>query len=528
MATGRYDENGFYSYGEDDLADPGQGFSELLNKSTEGVKQAVPTLVHNRVKVELNDDATIRDASAERFEQLVAQSGDRLLRRDVSEAFGIRTEKGAPVAQFTDSSATLAGDVRLTGATVRPGLGLAVGVGERAPIWVDPTNGDIHMAGMIIRAGSGFRIADAGEREIFSAGGSSAGSPVRRVVPLFVAGQSNADGRGQPYSVELDPADDRCFMWDYTSQGLKVATVPLPSRANNSRAGLSPAHVMAREILTNEPAGTVVVIVNTAIGGSGLVALPSNSTAGRWLWGASGSRAPGAITIMKSALDAIAQAFPGVKVEMPRGLWAQGEADTDGPAYAPALKEVLTQMSNGIGFPSMTWVLTGIVPEYIKNNPSRAAIREAHMDLPRTMLRTAYADGIPGGGGSYEIDDLVHYSRQGVIALGRAAYAAYKRATVNTASSVPVPPIEVTATAQGVSWTPPLCRVTAYTVEKSTDNGATWTAVPRPLPAADQYQPAGKVLEPYTAITGPALVRIATTNDVGTSAYTTPIRTPGA
>ena len=58
MATGYFDNDGFWHYGEDDLADEGAGFSEVLNKST----NAIPAAVRARVVAELNSDPTIRAA----------------------------------------------------------------------------------------------------------------------------------------------------------------------------------------------------------------------------------------------------------------------------------------------------------------------------------------------------------------------------------------------------------------------------------------------------------------------------------
>lgn len=512
MATGRYDENGFYTYGEDDLADPGEGFSDLLNRSSDGVKRAVPMLVHNRVVQELNDDATIREATAERFDQevagrnLVEGADDRLMKRDVSQKLKI----GDGAATFGTRRVSLASTVDVAGAPNVPGVGWGVAVGEREPIWVDPATGDVHLAGMIIRAGAGFHIADSNERVIWSADAASDSRP-RRIVPIFLAGQSNADGRGLPLAVELDPADTRVAMWNHASGGLATATVPLSSRATNEKAGLSVATVIAREILAHEPAGTHVVIVNTAVGGTGLV---STIGSGRWLWTDPASLAVSAIPIVRNALEAIARTYPGATIETPRGVWAQGESDRgiDGATYATALKQVLTEMSTGVGFPAMTWVLTGMVPEWIAEDPSpRAAIRAAHVDLPRQMQRTAYADGVPGGGGSYDKADTIHYHRQGVLALGVKAYAATARAALNVPGN-PVPPMDVTETPTGITWTPPLCRVTNYVVQASTDGGATWTTVARDAP-----------LETRATIAKPSLVRVATVNETGTSNTTTPL-----
>ncbi|MFI8633990.1 hypothetical protein ACIGEP_15505 [Microbacterium sp. NPDC077663] len=64
---GYIDANGAYIYEETDIADPGAGFSELLNQGT----RRVPALVRTRVVAELNDDENIRQVAAERVQEEV-------------------------------------------------------------------------------------------------------------------------------------------------------------------------------------------------------------------------------------------------------------------------------------------------------------------------------------------------------------------------------------------------------------------------------------------------------------------------
>lgn len=516
MATGHYDANGFWHYGEDDLADEGAGFSDVLNKGAVAVAAAVPPLVRERVTQELHDDPAITAYANNKFAELVANRHLADLTPDIA-------------ARMYSDFVTLSDTLTLIGAQFAPSLGFGVGVGdERSPIWVDPENGDVHIAGIIFRAGGeGLHIGDADERELWSLDGATGATPTRRVVVLWVNGQSNPDGRAMPYGPEVTPQDDRIVAYNHADATLIKAPIPLPSRAPNARAGYSYVTALAEEVLRQEPAGTILAIVNCAVGASGLVSQP---TAGRWLWGAAGSLAPGSITAMNNALTLIAAQYPGAEIDV-RGIWGQGEADSDGPAYAAALATLLPNLAAGINRPSMTWTITGIVPEYIIANPSRAAIRQALLDAPRTMQRTGYADGIPNGGGAYDVTDIVHYNLPGAKRLGKAAYEAYRRAINNTAASVPLPPMDVEARrADGVvrvTWTIPPCRVTSYLVQYSADGNA-WTTVARPL--GDPYAPAGLVLEPVAtfATSGPVLVRIATVNDAKTSAFSTPTRSIGA
>lgn len=283
--------------------------------------------------------------------------------------------------------------------------------------------------------------------------------------------------------------------------------------------GLSIGTVFAREVLANEPAGTAVLIVNAAVGSSGLV---NATTTGKWQWQYTGSQphlAQQAIDALNAALTAASSKFPGLTPEI-RALWHQGEADSD-PQYASFFDELWNGM-RGLFGATMTVTLGGMVPEYIVANPAKAPIRAAHVDTPRRLVRTAYADGIPNGGGSGSTTDLVHYAREGVEKLGAAMYQAWKRAVANVTSSVPVPPQVVTARLVGgqltIGWSTPFCRVTDYVVEHSPD-GTTWTTITgRPL-----------LLDTTaTATTSNRWVRVSTVNEVGTSVPSTPIYATGA
>ncbi|KQR43437.1 hypothetical protein ASF87_16740 [Microbacterium sp. Leaf161] len=65
---GYYTGDGFYVYEEADIADPGAGFSELLNKAT----QALPAAIRARVIAELAADPTIIAAMEAGAENAIA------------------------------------------------------------------------------------------------------------------------------------------------------------------------------------------------------------------------------------------------------------------------------------------------------------------------------------------------------------------------------------------------------------------------------------------------------------------------
>lgn len=394
--------------------------------------------------------------------------------------------------------------------------------------------GDMHHANMRVKPSNRFQIRTSTGHLVmdvdpvsldtiipgFRPSGGASG--MSRLILLPIGGQSNGTGRAVPFGPELDPRDDRILMWDWASSSIKTATVPLSASETTAAAGLGPATVVAREILANEPTGTVVLIVNTAVGGSALV---GDSTNGNWGVSYAGAN-PRLYNRMINALDqAIATATASLRApDDIRFFWHQGEADNTEATYAAAFDELVNSVRAHLGRPDMTVTLGGIVPEYITASPNRANVRAAHIGAQSRLTRTGYADGIPNGGGSASVSDIVHYSRAGMEALGKAMYAAWKRAVVNTTASVPVPPQRVTATVVAgqlrVSWSPAFCRVTEYVVEQSAD-GTAWS----PIPAGAVPLELSRTAVPASAN---PLVRVATVNGAVTSAPTSPIQATGA
>ncbi|PPG25961.1 hypothetical protein C5E10_17990 [Pseudoclavibacter sp. RFBG4] len=439
----------------------------------------------------------------------------------------VETEAGSAVNEVLDTSKRIPEDRSPT----------AIGAESEngARLWRVTSDGNMHHGNMVITPSGRiqFRVGDHIVFDVnpdtletiipgYRPTGTGASASVPRLVLLVVAGQSNADGRGQPIGPELDPRDDRILMWDWAATTIRTATVPLSSSTPMTGAGLSPATVFAREIVANEPPGTVVLIVNTAVGGSGLI---GDAATGNWGVSYAGAN-PRLYPRMLNALDqAIATATTSLRSpDEIRFLWHQGEADNTEAAYAAAFDELVAGVRTHLGRPDMTVTLGGIVPEYIKASPNRANVRAAHIGAQSRLTRTGYADGIPNGGGSGSVTDIVHYSRGGVVALGKAMYEAWKRAVVNITTSTPVPPLSVRATVAGgqlrVTWSPAFCRVTAYVVEQSGD-GVAWSTIPAgsvPLDLTREAAAAGAT--PW--------VRVSTTNGATTSAPSSPTQAIGA
>lgn len=358
-----------------------------------------------------------------------------------------------------------------------------------------------------------FSISSTGAIYAPTLNGAAAGP--QRVFVIYGAGQSNMEGRAQPFSATLDPVDPNLMMWNWSTSALTTATVPLSSQ--QAQSGLSILTVMGREALRELPSNTVVIVVNAGVGSSPLVG--SNSTG---TWNPSGTATPNLYNIFVSTIasvrSAIAARFPGLPVTEVMA-WHQGEADTTRDNYATVWDALCDGVRSATNNPSLPIVLGGIVPEYIVAQPTRALVREAHIGTPARKTFTAYQDGISNGGGSGSTTDIVHYAREGATRLGKAMWQGLKRAMSNSSTSVPVPPQTITATrvngAVTVTWDQPMCRVTDYTVDRSTDGGTSWTNVSRAIPLETKAT--------FTSAASAVLVRIATVNENGTSAYSTPV-----
>lgn len=89
---GYYDQNGFYFHEEADIADPGQGFSDLLNLAI----RALPAAIRVRVLAELASDPTILEGVDEAITAKVAAL-----------EIALRTDPGMPMSYASDGLATI-------------------------------------------------------------------------------------------------------------------------------------------------------------------------------------------------------------------------------------------------------------------------------------------------------------------------------------------------------------------------------------------------------------------------------------
>ncbi|MCC2032448.1 hypothetical protein [Microbacterium allomyrinae] len=143
MATGHYDEDGFWIYGEDDLADEGAGFSEVLNKSA----RAIPDAVHARVTTELASDPTVAAAAAAAVDGELDAKNVPEFEVNPEDVYTVRFENGEPFIR-ADETRGIYSKVTLQDGSVR-----------RAALAPDVAAGLISGAEVIDLDGTGWAFA---------------------------------------------------------------------------------------------------------------------------------------------------------------------------------------------------------------------------------------------------------------------------------------------------------------------------------------------------------------------------------
>lgn len=353
------------------------------------------------------------------------------------------------------------------------------------------------------------------------------GIPVTNVMILPCLGQSNGVAYSAPTTPEMDLPDPRIWQLPVGGSGLVPAVTPLTGQGTTP--GLAPGHVFAKEFLKDAPQGTMVVLLPLAVGGTGL-GLATTSSSGVWSVDYTGT----ARRLFQTAVTTTLAAYTAAKAKWNlepvylAATWNQGEQDAadlvNRATYEAELDKLISTFRTRIGS-NIPFIIGGMVPEWVEEfgTAPRANIRKALLDTPRRVERTAYADGIRNAGGSAGIaGDLVHYSREGIIRLGRAMYRELLRAQNNTAASKITAPLDLAATIWNgeleATWTAPTCRHTGYEIQTS-PNGTTWTTLARPDPMETRHT---------AAVAGPVKVRVRAINDGTSSMYTTAVKAIGA
>lgn len=336
----------------------------------------------------------------------------------------------------------------------------------------------------------------------------------------IVAGQSNASGRGTPVdTTNYDTTDPR--VWVYNTNGTRVGNVsqaisPIPQHDHPVPTGIGPAVGFARRYVRTLPPNRRIVLVGAAHGGVGMRSSDPEIVGGYWCWKVGGFEEFDSLVpnLLEQATDALAACGDGARIA--GVIWVQGESDNANTAnYQADLLELIDHVRTQLDVEDLPFVIGQMVPDYITGN--RVTIDAIHKDTPRLRERCGFAYGPEG---YVEGDGNSHYSAAGQRILASRLAAAAARALTNVADTPPLAPTNVEIAQSGTTltatWDQPYGRATDFAVQWREGTSGAWTDLTR-----DQSI---DVTATVTGITKGETyqVRVATVNDEGTSAYSTP------
>ncbi|MBW4813355.1 sialate O-acetylesterase [Rhodococcus qingshengii] len=300
-------------------------------------------------------------------------------------------------------------------------------------------------------------------------------------------------GLGQSNMTQADASlpgvaalDYRCYRWDWNTNTIVQMTA--------AETYLLPA--FAREYANTLPAGDWILIVPAAIGSTGFTSTsitpaPAGyhnygSSPGTWdrtLTADPVNLVPRAVNMINAA-KAAALLLTGT-VTIDALLWSQGEEDTPfltESEYAAKLDDLIAFFRTSFSDPVLPFVVGSLVPEYAaaRGQVNTAGIAAALSATPQRTGNSAVAF-VYGPEGLPKNNEIIHYSTQGQLQRGRLFLDGLRRARLNRAAALPMPPeiVGISREQSGkitAQWRYPQCRYTGFDVEFSFDGGATYSA----------------------------------------------------
>lgn len=251
---------------------------------------------------------------------------------------------------------------------------------------------------------------------------------------VLLMGQSNMQGDNTGFDTRTDPAESRVLAYDWAgTYGGQIAGALDPLNHPGGATGVGPGMAFGRWYAATVPTNRRVLLVPVAVSGTPLGATTGNT----WNPEITGSLYDQAAT---QALAALAAA--GANSRIVAALWVQGEQDTalgistPTATYQQLLKELVGQLRADLSLPGLPFIIGGMVPEFISQGATQAAIAGVHAAIPGLVRYTAYVAGPSGN----QKGDNLHYTPAGARILGRSMAAAYSSAVGNTTPPVaPVP-----------------------------------------------------------------------------------------
>lgn len=431
---GYYDENGVWRHQESDPADPGGGFSGLLNLVAASLSRALPNLVAEA----LADDPTIRQAVLEELEGLdLMLSTDPRIPVDAPSpvAWGAKdgndryplwvhnngvthAEGGIEAPRFNNMKIELLNTIT--------GYVMAImDKNRRAPI-------------AIRRDGTVDLVPSNWTRKQLGGGGGDDGGG--RALPrdadgsdiIVLIGQSNAQGGGAGYDPELDPAVDGInqLAGSGPQAGQVIPAVDALYHVNQYLTGggaprVGPAMEIARNLWLDQPTNRNVLIVPAALGSTSVIGDENNS------WDPDNTTA--ARNLAHRAAAEITKALALHPRNRVRAIyWVQGEHDamasTDPAWYRGKLIEIIDLMRGAAG-EDVPFIIGSMVPEWYEARPAAVALDAAQREVTERIPGTAY---VPGPRGLNQDNGGIHYNAAGARELGRRLYDAIPGAHANT------------------------------------------------------------------------------------------------
>lgn len=337
---------------------------------------------------------------------------------------------------------------------------------------------------------------------------------------VLVAGQSNSWETDYPAFYNTEP-DNNVLAWD-TATGT-AAVVP----SKNDEIGFAFARQYAKDHLAR---GRKVIKTRNGYGETGFSSTSLTGQAGyttvpngTWDRALTADPLNRALEVISTANAVLAAAPAGSKIVAM--IWSQGEQDrvkiaSDGDAwYAGKLDDFFGWVRTTLALPQLPIIVMSQTPDTIEGSAGGQAINRVHEATPNRLKWTTY---VYGPEGYAKTNENIHFTTPGHTLRGKMASAALPKAKLNNSVIRPGQPlnprVQVLGTVAKVRWEPPVQRVTSYTLNYSTDHGATWVAVTLPHSMAT----AASITVPLNA---PVWVRVLSNNEYGTPSAWTPVAT---
>ena len=287
-------------------------------------------------------------------------------------------------------------------------------------VWKFPEN--IGSADLQFQSGAGF-LGDLLDIQVYD----MAATLAQPADVYIAAGQSNMAatvcGLGLDITQDGWP-DKRCLYFPGSAQAAHGAVLGQPHAcvaplmSNGAALGVSPAHGFAKQIVRTTPTNRNVVIIQTAQGGTGLLA--SNAE-----WNSRGSNPVSynnCVTLVNQAMAAlpVGSAIKGF-------LWAQGEADSglDMTTYPGAFAVMRSDLETAVGSGQVPWMFILPPPDAPRANQALLIDTQLKMDAasghPYSQIKVHTVARGPGF-----MEDDTHANAAGNRSVGRAAAIKYR------------------------------------------------------------------------------------------------------